>query len=128
MKFIAFHLGYGNIQDFTRVELHESAIDSNIEQMLNKLSDVQKLKIIGNVDISNPSQNVLFHDRSIATKNSVLGSCMGEFKTLALQSGLQGSYAERRKTIMNSPKIYPRYTEYVNQLSQATGLPVTFRA
>jgi hypothetical protein len=126
MKFIDFHLGYSNIQNFTRSELLESIINPSIEPMLNNLSDVQELEIVGDVDVHNPDQNVTFHEVSIATKNSILGKCMMEYKNLVSRNNLQGSDADRRRTILSSFNINSRYRDYLTELCQAIGYGISY--
>jgi len=60
MKLICFHLGYSDIQNFTRLDVEESVINPSIEPILNNLSDVQQLEIVGDVDIHNPVQKSSF--------------------------------------------------------------------
>jgi hypothetical protein len=128
MKLIGFHLGYSDIQNLILSEVEESLINPSLEPMLNKLSDVQQLEIIGDVDIHNPEQNISFYEIPLATKNSILGRCIKEYKQLILDYGFQGNDANRRITILHSREDWTqRYTTYLQQLSQCIGLNGTYK-
>ena len=123
MKLICFHLGYSDIQNFTRLNVEESVINPSIEPILNNLSDVQQLEIVGDVDTHNPEQNIFFYDVPVATKNSILGRCIREYKQLILDYGFQGNDANRRIAILRSRENWKQqYATYLQQLSQCIGL------
>ena len=123
MKLIGFHLGYSDIQNLILSDVEESVINPFIEPILNNLSDVQQLEIVGDLDIHNPEQKVFFYEVPVATKNSILGKCIKEYKQLILDYGFQGNDANRRITILSSRENWTlRYTTYLQQLSQCIGL------
>jgi hypothetical protein len=128
MKIIGFHLGYSDIQNLILSELEESVINPSLEPMLNNLSDSQQLEIVGDIDIHQPEQKVFFYDVPIATKNSILGRCIKEYKQLFLDYGFPGNDANRRITILRSPTNWTqRYTTYLQQLSQCIGLKGSYK-
>ena len=128
MKIIGFHLGYSDIQNLILSELEESVINPSLEPMLNNLSDSQQLEIVGDIDIHQPEQKVFFYDVPIATKNSILGRCIKEYKQLFLDYGFPGNDANRRITILRSPANWTqRYTTYLQQLSQCIGLNGSYK-
>ena len=128
MKIICFHLGYSDIQNLILSELEESVINPSLEPMLNNLSDSQQLEIVGDIDIHQPEQKVFFYDVPIATKNSILGRCIKEYKQLFLDYGLPGNDANRRITILRSHANWTQlYTTYLQQLSQCIGLNGSYK-
>jgi hypothetical protein len=128
MKIIGFHLGYSDIQNLILSDVEESVINPSIEPMLTNLSDVQQLEIVGDVDLHNPEQKVFFYDVPIATKSSILGRCIKEYKQLILDYGFQGNDASRRITILRSRDNWTqRYTSYLQQLSQCIGLNGSYK-
>jgi len=128
MKIICFHLGYSDIQNLILSDLEESVINPSLEPMLNNLSDSQQLEIVGDIDIHQPEQKVFFYDVPIATKNSILGRCIKEYKQLFLDYGFPGNGANRRITLLRSPANWTRrYTTYLQQLSQCIGLNGSYK-
>ena len=128
MKIICFHLGYSDIQNLSLSDLEESVINPSLEPMLNNLSDSQQLEIVGDIDIHQPEQKVFFYDVPIATKNSILGRCIKEYKQLFLDYGFPGNGANRRITLLRSPANWTRrYTTYLQQLSQCIGLNGSYK-
>ncbi len=128
MKIICFHLGYSDIQNLILSDLEESVINPSLEPMLNNLSDSQQLEIVGDIDIHQPEQKVFFYDVPIATKNSILGRCIKEYKQLILDYGFQGNDANRRITILHSREDWTqRYTTYLQQLSRCIGLNGSYK-
>ena len=128
MKIICFHLGYSDIQNLILSDLEESVINPFIEPMLNNLSDVQKIEIVGDIDINQSEQKVFFYDVPIATENSLLGRCIKEYKQLILDYGFPGNDANRRITILRSHANWTQlYTTYLQQLSQCIGLNGSYK-
>lgn len=103
-KIVAFHLGDPNVHDLISPNRERLGIDPFIAQRLNNLVEAKQIEIVGDVDNAAPAQVVVWDDKPVATKNSLLGRCIEAYRGLVQQHDLQGNAVDIRRNIMQRYK------------------------
>lgn len=124
-KLVAFHLGDSNVRDLTSPDAGRLGIDPFIAQTLNNLTEAVQIRIVGNVDNATRAQVVVWDNTPVATRNSILGSCIETYNGLVQKYGLQGNAVDIRRNIMQRYQgmdaLGRQYVMSREQLSESMG-------
>lgn len=126
-KLIAFHLGDPNVYDLNFPEIERIGIDPGfIEPKLNNLAEAEQMEIVGDVDKAESTQVVVWNNTPVATRNSILGSCIETYDRLVQKYNLRGNAADIRRNIMQRYQgrdaLGNQYVMSRTQLSQRMGM------